>query len=96
MSDEKDLGIIMAVLERLERQRLPHVLSIKEYVLKGEKLKDRDIDFLIENISDLQTLKPLIIRSFNKRPEFQQLEINIIYLYHSIAEKALLNEKNNE
>lgn len=87
MSDEKDLGIIMAVLARLEHQRLPYALSINDYVLNGEKLKDRDIDFLIEIISDLQTLKPLIIRSAKKRPEFQQLEINVIYLYHSIAEK---------
>ena len=94
MSDQKDLGIIIAVLNCFERQRLPHLLQIKTYLDKGEKLNDRDIVFLVDLIKERKTITPEMERIINKKSEFKQLEVNIISLYHYIAVKALSNEKN--
>jgi len=96
MSDQKDLGIIIAVLKRFEKQRLPHIFCIREYIERGEKLKDSDIDFLNDIIYETQKMASQTNKILKKHPEFEQLEINIRALYHYIAELSLINEKSSQ
>ena len=45
-------GVLSAVMERFEKQRLPRVLKIKEKVDQGGRLDDADIAFLEEVFED--------------------------------------------
>jgi hypothetical protein len=47
MSDtSKDAGLIQVLAERLETQRLPRALALKEKVDRGATLDEFDIEFL--------------------------------------------------
>ena len=85
----KDTGVIMALLQRLEQQRLPTILAIKKRVDQGERLEDHDIDFLKQMLADANKVKPMI----DKHPEYQDLAVQLISLYNEITTKALENEK---
>jgi len=85
---EKETGIIMALLQRLEQQRLPAILAIKKKVDQGERLEDHDIDFLKQMFADANKIKPII----DKHPEYQDLVAQLISLYQEITSKALENE----
>ncbi|UTV30270.1 hypothetical protein [Photobacterium atrarenae] len=88
--EEKDAGILQALAERMESQRLPRALSIKERVDNGETLNELDIQFLKEVLEDAQRAMPLMER----HPEWQSLAASLINLYKEITDKALENEKN--
>jgi len=85
---EKETGIIMALLQRLEQQRLPAILAMKKKVDQGERLEDHDIDFLKQMFADANKIKPII----DKHPEYQDLVAQLISLYQEITSKALENE----
>lgn len=90
MSDSShDAGVIQALLERLNTQRLPRALDLKDKVDAGEPLSEYDMRFLDEVLHDAHTIKPLVER----HPEYQQLVARIIHLYKEITDKALENEK---
>ncbi len=90
MSDSpKDTGIIIALLERFETQRLPRALALKEKVNQGERLADTDIIFLKEIFADTQQIKPLL----DRHPEYETLVSRAIHLYKEITNKALDNEQ---
>jgi hypothetical protein len=90
MTDEsKDAGIIQVLAERMESQRLPRALSIKEKVDRGEPLIDLDIHFLEELFQDAQQIQPLL----DRHPEWQPLAAKLMHLYKEITEKGLENEK---
>lgn len=84
-----DDGIILALLQRFNTQRLPHTLAIKEKVDRGEPLSDTDITFLEQVFADAKTNKPLAER----HPEYHALVSRVIGLYKEIMNKALANEK---
>ncbi|UXI03892.1 hypothetical protein [Photobacterium sp. TY1-4] len=88
--EEKDAGILQAVAERMESQRLPRALSMKERVDNGETLNDLDIQFLKEVLEDAHRAMPLMER----HPEWQSLAASLINLYKEITDKALENEQN--
>jgi hypothetical protein len=90
MHDEtKEDGVILALIERFERQRLPRILELKEKVEKAELLDEAEMQFLQDVITDAVHNKPLI----DKHPEWQKFCAEVVHLYEEITEKALQNEK---
>ncbi len=87
----KDAGLIAVLLERLEKQRLPRLLALKDKVDGNQPLDDMDLDFLEKSIADARKITPLIERN----PEYQPLAAQIISLYKDISEKALQIENHS-
>lgn len=88
IDESKDDGIIQVLAERLENQRLPRVMSIKEKVDNGERLGEFDIQFLKEVFEDAQRVHSLI----DRHPEWQSIAANMVHLYKEITAKAIENE----
>ena len=92
MSDPtEDIGLIEVILERLEKQRLPRLLAIKEKVDEGTSPDDLDLDFLEQSIADASKIIPLI----DRHPEYQPLAGEVMTLYKDISDKALQIEKSS-
>lgn len=85
----ENLGVTTALLERLEKQRLPRLLSLKEKVNRGELLDDSDLKFMEEVTTDAMRIEPLIA----KEPDYQLLIVKLTSLYDEISARALENEK---
>ncbi len=86
---QQDTGLLAVLIERLESQRLPRALELKNKVDRGETIDEFDLAFLQEVVSDVAKLKALIER----HPEHQELVGKLFGLYREITEKALANEK---
>ena len=82
-------GILLALLERLEKTRLPRALEIKERVDQGSVLSVSEMDFLKRIISDAQEYQHYI----DQRPDLQALFTRGVSLYFEIVQKAVENEK---
>lgn len=86
---DKETGILVVLMERLEKQRLPRILSLKEKVDSGKKLDDADLDYLEKMLKDAKKALPII----DRHPEYQVLATKLVELYNHITEKALQQEK---
>ena len=86
---QQDAGMLTVLIERLEGQRLPRALDLKEKVDQGGCLDDFDIAFLEEVFADSQQLQPLMER----HPEHQEIAAKMMGLYREITEKGLANER---
>lgn len=86
---EKDKGMIMVLLERFNKQRLPRALALKEKVDSGELLDDYDHKYIKELQKDTSEVMLIIERN----PEYKDLAANIINLYKQIIEKDIENQK---
>jgi hypothetical protein len=90
MTDPKsDEGTIQALLERLDKFRLPRALAIKAKVDGGELLADSDIQFLKMVFADASAIEHIVVE---RHPEYQELVGKLINLYDEITKKALENE----
>ncbi len=85
----EDTGVILALMERFNEQRLPRALAIKKRVEQGERLTEPDIDFLDEVFRDANHVMPLV----DKHPNLEPIATRAISLFKEITEKALENEK---
>jgi len=85
----KDAGLIQVLADRMETQRLPRALSLKDKVDQGETLNEFDIHFPEEVFRDTQKLKPLL----DRYPEWHDLAARLVHLYKEITDKALKNEQ---
>ena len=88
--NSSDAGVIAALVERFEKFRLPSLLELKEKVDKGERLNEREIEYLEQVIADAQENRALVERN----PEWKDVHGRVIGLYNEITGKALENEKN--
>ena len=88
----QDLGMLAVIIKRLETQRLPRALALKEKVDNGERLDDFDLAFLEDVLTDSQEIEPLIER----HPEHQEIAGKMVGLYKEITEKALANEQTGD
>ncbi len=89
MADQSDdTGVIVALMQRFNEQRLPQTLEIKKRVDAGECLNEHDISFLEKIFSDANHVIPLL----EKHPELQPVASRAVSLYKEITAKALENE----
>ena len=85
----KEDGILLALIERYEKYRLPRILEIREEVEAGDTLTDEELDFMEEVIMDARRNKSLV----EKHPEWQRFCAYVIDLHEQIMAKALENEE---
>lgn len=86
--DHHDDGVIIALVERFEKHRLPRALALKEKVDAGNKLDAMDLAFL----DRVFETAPEVQRLVEKHPEYQGVVARVTHLYHEITAKALENE----
>ena len=84
-----DAGVIQALVDRLNTQRLPRALELKAKVDTGERLSERDLRFLEDVFADVRTIQPLIER----HSEYQDLVARVVHLYKEITDRAKENEE---
>ncbi len=85
----EDSGVLMALIERFETQRLPRATVLKAKVDRGEVLSEEDMTFLDQVFEVAQHVKPFL----HKHPDWQPLVIRAMDLYKAIMDKALANEQ---
>lgn len=85
-----DEGVLTALVERFEQQRLPHLIYLKEQMDAGQTLSEEDLKHLTKTVTDSHNIAPLVDRN----PKYQKLVVQAIDLYREIVEKALENERN--
>lgn len=84
-----DNGVIQAILECFQKQRLPRVVEIKQKLDDGETLNEFDIEYLSEAIHDNCGFIPYL----GRHPEYKALVAKVIHYYKAVTDEALANER---
>ena len=88
-NEVQDAGVLAVIVERMQEQRLPRALDLKDKVDLGGVLDEMDIEFLDRVFTDIDESKPLLRR----HPEYRDLAARMMGLYREITAKALENEQ---
>ena len=89
MTDNSDdTGVILALMQRFNEQRLPQMLEMKKRVDAGECLGEHDLSVLEKVFSDANHVLPLL----EKHPDLQPVASRAVSLYKEITTRALENE----
>ncbi|MCK5121185.1 MAG: hypothetical protein KAQ91_04340 [Methylococcales bacterium] len=86
---DKDKGIILALLERFNTQRLPVAQALKKKVDSGRLLDESEHQQLYQVEEDLNKVRALIERN----PEYKDLAAEILNLWTEIIQKEIENQK---
>jgi len=89
VTQDQDIGVITALMERMVKYRLPRVLAIRERVEGGAVLEEQELEFLERILEDAQKAAPL----FQDHPEYGGVLGKVVSLYRHITAKALENEQ---
>ena len=89
---DKDKGVILVLLERFNKQRLPRALALKKKVDSGELLNDYDYKYIKEVQEDSKQAGALLERN----PEYKDLAAKSIDLWNEIVQKDFENQKNKK
>ncbi len=87
--DSRDKGVILVLLERFNKQRLPRAKAMEKKVDAGELLNDHDLQLIRDVQNDSKQIGGLLER----HPEFNELATEIIEMWNKIIEKDLENRK---
>jgi hypothetical protein len=88
-SSQKEAGMIQVLLQRLNTERLPRALKLKEKVDRGERIDEFDSQFLSRVLEEANGAMKLAA----KHPEYQPLVSRLVTLYGEITAKGLENEQ---
>ena len=87
--NRRDKGTAQVLMLRLESQRLPRALKLKEKVDRGERLTEFDTQFLKQATQEGREARKLA----EKLPQYQEVVNRMAALYEEIARKGVENEK---
>jgi hypothetical protein len=85
----RDKGVAQVLLMRLETERLPYALKLKEKVDRGERLSDFDMQFLKRATTEGREARTLAA----KLPQYQEIVDRMTKLYDEITRKGAENEQ---
>jgi hypothetical protein len=86
----KDKGVILVLLERFKKYRLPRAMALREKVDRGELLNKRDHDLLKRVQDDRRMIGKYIMRN----AEYQDLVKEVVELWEYIIAKDRENQEN--
>ena len=86
---QHDTGIIIVLLQRFEKQRLPRIVAMEQRLNNGDNLSEFDIAYLSESLHDARKLLPYLDRHQEYRPLFAK----VMHYYKEITDTAVSNEK---
>jgi hypothetical protein len=87
-----ETGTIQAMLERLNKWRLPRALEVKKKVDAGGTLDGNDLQFLKQVFEDAGKAQTFAAN----HPELRSLMARLLDLYNEITRKALENEQGQQ
>jgi hypothetical protein len=86
----RDIGIIAALMRRLNTEVLPSMFKLRKKVESGERLSEGDIYVLRHALANAKdaNLEPLL----GRHPEYRSLVGSLFSLYRQVVDRALENE----
>jgi len=87
--DRRDKGTAQVLMMRLESQRMPRALKLKEKVDRGERLSEFDVQFLKQATQEGREARKLA----EKLPQYQEVVNRMAALYDEITRKGAENEQ---